>query len=77
VAGLLQVTPQASCERHLMVFPAQRCGSVQLVVSEHGTQSYVEPTASTSGTLIRVFDTFKRTQLVELRRGTDPATLYW
>ncbi len=29
------------------------------------------------GTLIRVWDTIKRTLLVELRRGSDPATLYW
>ncbi|KAM7293559.1 WD repeat domain phosphoinositide-interacting protein 4 [Ixodes scapularis] len=98
--GLLQVTPQASCERHLMVFPAQRCGSVQLVdLSATEPSSSLSPvtipahqneiaclalnqtgtmlaTASQKGTLIRVFDTFKRTLLVELRRGTDPATLY-
>lgn len=36
-------------------------------------------TASTKGTLIRVFDLEKRSSepLLELRRGTDPATLYW
>jgi len=33
-------------------------------------------TASGKGTLIRVYDTLKRTQIVELRRGTDIATLY-
>nr|CAD7412074.1 unnamed protein product [Timema poppensis] len=33
-------------------------------------------TASNKGTLIRVWDTTRRAQLVELRRGSDPATLY-
>ncbi|EEC14921.1 hypothetical protein IscW_ISCW011306 [Ixodes scapularis] len=77
LAGLLQVTPQASCERHLMVFPAQRCGSVQLVVSVYACSECQIWALFLQGTLIRVFDTFKRTLLVELRRGTDPATLYW
>ena len=29
------------------------------------------------GTLIRVFDSQTKNLLVELRRGADPATLYW
>ena len=29
------------------------------------------------GTLIRVFETKSRRQLLELRRGADPASLYW
>lgn len=33
-------------------------------------------TASLKGTLIRVHDTARKTLLVELRRGADPATLY-
>jgi WD40 repeat protein len=33
-------------------------------------------TASRKGTLIRVFDLVSRKKLVELRRGSDPATLY-
>lgn len=33
-------------------------------------------TASVKGTLVRVFDSINRRQIIELRRGTDPATLY-
>ncbi|XP_035221954.1 WD repeat domain phosphoinositide-interacting protein 4-like [Stegodyphus dumicola] len=33
-------------------------------------------TASIKGTLIRVFDTNKKVKLIELRRGSDPASLY-
>ena len=33
--------------------------------------------ASRRGTLLRLFDTQSRLRLLELRRGTDPATLYW
>ncbi|NWI47750.1 WIPI4 protein, partial [Picathartes gymnocephalus] len=33
--------------------------------------------ASRRGTLIRLFCTQSRARLLELRRGTDPATLYW
>lgn len=45
-----------------------------LAINPQGT---LVATASEKGTLIRVWDTLKRTQLVELRRGSDPATLYW
>ncbi|XP_069842667.1 WD repeat domain phosphoinositide-interacting protein 4 isoform X2 [Dendropsophus ebraccatus] len=44
-----------------------------LAVNQQGT---LVASASRKGTLIRLFDTQTREQLVELRRGTDPATLY-
>uniref|UniRef100_A0A1B6CCC6 Uncharacterized protein n=1 Tax=Clastoptera arizonana TaxID=38151 RepID=A0A1B6CCC6_9HEMI len=44
-----------------------------LAINQQGT---MVATASTKGTLIRVWDTTRRTQLVELRRGSDPAKLY-
>ncbi|XP_076362152.1 WD repeat domain phosphoinositide-interacting protein 4-like isoform X2 [Tachypleus tridentatus] len=98
--GLCEVSPLASSERQLLVFPGHKCGSIQLVdlsttergmssapftISAHqaeiaciavNQQGTMVATASKKGTLIRVFDTTKRTQLVELRRGADPATLY-
>ena len=44
-----------------------------LAINKSGT---MVATASTKGTLIRVFDTNRRSLLVELRRGADAATLY-
>lgn len=45
-----------------------------LSVNREGT---LLATASHKGTLIRVWDTARRVLLAELRRGSDPATLYW
>lgn len=125
--GLCEVTPLLSAEKHIVVFPSQKTGGVQLVVShiddyihklairsisilslwicfkdlcstDAGSSSApviinahtsdlaclainqkgtLIATASEKGTLIRVFDTIKRIQLHELRRGSDPAFLYW
>lgn len=45
-----------------------------LAVNGNGT---MVATASVQGTLVRVWDPLRRHLLVELRRGADPATLYW
>ncbi|XP_052266608.1 WD repeat domain phosphoinositide-interacting protein 4-like isoform X2 [Dreissena polymorpha] len=44
-----------------------------LAVNQNGT---LLATASVKGTLIRVYDTTKKTMQLELRRGADPAKLY-
>lgn len=44
-----------------------------LAINNQGT---LIATASRKGTLIRVYDTARQVQLVELRRGVDPATVY-
>ncbi|XP_060679327.1 WD repeat domain phosphoinositide-interacting protein 4, partial [Hemiscyllium ocellatum] len=44
-----------------------------IALNQQGT---VVASASRKGTLIRLFDTQTKEKLVELRRGTDPATLY-
>ncbi|XP_030403068.1 WD repeat domain phosphoinositide-interacting protein 4 isoform X2 [Gopherus evgoodei] len=76
--GLCDLCP--SLEKQLLVFPGHKCGSLQLVgeiacvsLNQPGT---VVASASRQGTLIRLFDTQSKEKLVELRRGTDPATLY-
>ncbi|NWZ29954.1 WIPI4 protein, partial [Asarcornis scutulata] len=76
--GICDLCP--SLEKQLLVFPGHKCGSLQLV-SEVGCVALSPPgalvaSASRRGTLIRLFDTQSRARLLELRRGTDPATLY-
>lgn len=45
-----------------------------LALNQQGTRI---ATASNLGTLIRVWDATTKVQLVELRRGSDQATVYW
>jgi len=44
-----------------------------IAINQQGTRI---ATASAQGTLIRVWDTASKSKLVELRRGTDPATIH-
>jgi len=44
-----------------------------LALNKQGT---LVASASSKGTLIRIWDTIRKTKVVELRRGSDPATLY-
>jgi WD40 repeat protein len=52
---------------------AHRTELTCLALNQQGT---MVATASLKGTLIRIWDTGKRIQLVELRRGADPARIY-
>lgn len=45
-----------------------------IALNQQGTRI---ATASNQGTLIRVWDATTKVQLVELRRGSDQATVYW
>ncbi|CAH0558946.1 unnamed protein product [Brassicogethes aeneus] len=98
--GLCEVSPLASAEKQILIFPGHKLGSVQIVdlactemgvssapvwilahksdlgciaVNQQGTRI---ATASNQGTLIRVWDSTTKQLLVELRRGSDPATVY-
>lgn len=53
---------------------AHRSDLICLAINQKGTMI---ATASSMGTLIRVFDTIKRQRVHELRRGSDNAFLYW
>ncbi|XP_014279828.1 WD repeat domain phosphoinositide-interacting protein 4 isoform X2 [Halyomorpha halys] len=98
--GLCEITPFLTSERHLLVYPGHKAGSVQLLdlanteagissapitINAHQNeigclsmdqQGALIATASTKGTLIRVWDAYKRILIAEFRRGTDPATVY-
>lgn len=54
--------------------PAHRNELGCLALNQQGTRI---ATASHKGTLIRVWDSTSKNLLVELRRGSDPATVYW
>jgi len=76
-AGSVQLVDLATTEPAMSTAPvtinAHQTELACIAINQQGT---MVATASIKGTLIRVFDTVKRNLLVELRRGTDPATLY-
>ncbi|XP_059474187.1 WD repeat domain phosphoinositide-interacting protein 4-like [Neocloeon triangulifer] len=66
-------------------FESSACSSSPITINAHqgelaciavNPQGSMVATASNKGTLIRVWDVARKAQLVELRRGSDPATLY-
>lgn len=75
--GSIQIVDLATTEHSSSSAPvtiAAHQTEIAIVALNH--DGLLVATASKKGTLIRVFDTVSTTQLVELRRGTDPATLY-
>ena len=75
--GTIQITDLSVCHNSRSCAPitlsAHQSEIACLALNNQGT---LIATASAKGTLIRVFDTWRKQQLVELRRGADPATLY-
>ncbi|KAI1309488.1 WD repeat domain phosphoinositide-interacting protein 4 [Halotydeus destructor] len=75
--GTLQIVDLAATEPGKSASPininAHQNDVACLALNSSGT---MVATASHKGTLIRVHDTLRKTLLVELRRGADPATLY-
>ncbi|XP_059693400.1 WD repeat domain phosphoinositide-interacting protein 4 isoform X2 [Haemorhous mexicanus] len=67
--GIVDLCP--SLERALLVFPGHKCGSLQLV--DLGS---AKPGTSSAPVTINAHQSESRARLLELRRGTDPATLY-
>ncbi|CAH1786710.1 unnamed protein product [Owenia fusiformis] len=75
--GSLQIVDLATTEPESSTAPVTiNAHQSELACIAINQQGSLVATASKKGTLIRVFDTSTRRQLVELRRGADPATLY-
>ncbi len=75
--GSLQIINLATTEHHTSSAPvtinAHQSELSCLAINMHGTMI---ASASVKGTLIRIWDASRKIKLVELRRGSDPATLY-
>jgi len=76
-AGSIQLVDLYTTEQRVSSAPvtinAHKNELVCLAVSQQGG---MVATASTKGTLIRIWDTARRVQLVELRRGADQARIH-
>ena len=68
------LTTETTVSQAPFTIPAHQSELACLSINREGT---LLATASLKGTLIRVWDTARRVLLAELRRGSDPATLYW
>eukprot|EP00092_Neocalanus_flemingeri_P018204 GFUD01019701.1.p1 GENE.GFUD01019701.1~~GFUD01019701.1.p1 ORF type:complete len:360 (-),score=111.73 GFUD01019701.1:91-1170(-) len=75
--GSIQMVDLFTTEQRVSSAPvslnAHKNELVCLAINQQGT---MVATASTKGTLIRIWDTSRRVQLVELRRGADQAKIY-
>lgn len=75
--GSVQLVDLANTEAGMssapVVISAHKGELACLALNQQGT---MVATASSKGTLIRVYDTLSKNKLIELRRGSDPATLY-
>ncbi|KAL3278916.1 hypothetical protein HHI36_016434 [Cryptolaemus montrouzieri] len=75
--GTLQVVDLANtevgCSSSPVYIQAHQSDLSCVALNQQGTKV---ATTSIKGTLIRVWDTSTRTQLVELRRGSDPAIIF-
>jgi hypothetical protein len=75
--GSIQLVDLYTTEQKVSSAPvsvnAHRNELVCLAINQQGT---MVATASSKGTLVRIWDTARRVQLVELRRGADQARIY-
>lgn len=75
--GSIQLVDLTSTEPGMSAAPINiNAHQSEIACMTLNSQGTMVATASHKGTLIRVFDTLRKTLMVELRRGADPATLY-
>ncbi|RWS30198.1 WD repeat domain phosphoinositide-interacting protein 4-like protein [Leptotrombidium deliense] len=75
--GTIQVTGLTATEPGVSATPINIVAHQSAIACiTLNTQGTMVATASMKGTLIRIFDTLRRDQIAEFRRGADSATLY-